>query len=70
MRLLLKAALKNSRHLSLAIIVLVTLQFMSIANQMEMFSLGFIANTGADFFTLFGKDRKRKLHSNDKVSLK
>nr|NGX32313.1 Lipid A export ATP-binding/permease protein MsbA [Candidatus Anoxychlamydiales bacterium] len=41
-----------------------------IANQMEMFSLGFIANTGADFFTLFGKDRKRKLHSNDKVSLK
>ncbi|NGX43893.1 MAG: Lipid A export ATP-binding/permease protein MsbA [Candidatus Anoxychlamydiales bacterium] len=70
MRLLLKAALKNSKHLSLAIIVLVTLQFMSIANQMEMFSLGFIANTGADFFTLFGKDRKRKLHSNDKVSLK
>ncbi|KKK86961.1 hypothetical protein LCGC14_2758000, partial [marine sediment metagenome] len=69
MRLLLKAALKNSRHLSLAMITLVTLQFMSIANQMEMFSLGFIANTGADFFTLFGKDRKRKLHSNDKVSL-
>ncbi|NGX33358.1 MAG: Lipid A export ATP-binding/permease protein MsbA, partial [Candidatus Anoxychlamydiales bacterium] len=69
MRLLLKAAIKNSKHLSLAIITLVTLQFMSIANQMEMFSLGFIANTGADFFTLFGKDRKRKLHSNDKVSL-
>ncbi len=70
MKLLLKAALKNSKHLPLAIITLITLQFLSIANQMEMFSLGFIANTGADFFTLFGKDRKNKLHSNDTVSLK
>lgn len=70
MRLLFKAALRNSRHLSLAIITLITLLFMSVANQMEMFSMGFIANTGADFFTLFGKDRKGRLHSNDNVTLK
>ncbi|NGX63489.1 MAG: Lipid A export ATP-binding/permease protein MsbA [Candidatus Anoxychlamydiales bacterium] len=69
MRLLFKAALKNSKHLSLAIITMVTLLFLTVADQMEMFSMGFIANTGADFFTLFGKDRKGKLHSNDYVTL-
>jgi len=69
MRLLFKAALKNTKHFSLAIITLVTLLFLTIANQMEMFGMGFIANTGADFFTLFGKDRKGRLHSNDYVIL-
>lgn len=69
MRLLFKAALKNSKHLSLGIITLVTLLFLTVANQMEMFGMGFIANTGADFFTLFGKDRKGRLHSNDYVTM-
>lgn len=69
MRLLFKAALKNTKHLSLGILTLVTLLFLTVANQMEMFGMGFIANTGADFFTLFGKDRKGRLHSNDYVTI-
>lgn len=69
MKLLIKAALKNAKHLSLAIITLVTLLFLTVANQMEMFGMGFLANTGADFFTLFGKDRNGKLHSNDYVTI-
>ena len=58
MRLLLQAALRNSRHLTLAIVTVVTLLLMTIANQCEMFSLGLMANTGADFFSLFGPDDK------------
>lgn len=69
MRLLFKAALKNSKHLSLAVITLITLLFLTVANQMEMFGMGFLANTGADFFTLFGKDRKGRLLSNDCVTI-
>jgi ABC-type multidrug transport system fused ATPase/permease subunit len=69
MKLLFKAALKNTKHFSLAVITLVTLLFLTVANQMEMFGMGFIANTGADFFTLFSKDRKGRLHSNDYVTL-
>lgn len=69
MRLLFKAALKNTKHLSLALITFITLLFLTVANQMEMFGMGFIANTGADFFTLFGKDRKGRLHSNDYVTI-
>jgi len=68
MRLLLKAALKNSKHLTLAIFTFITLIFLTVADQMEMFGMGFIANTGADFFTLFGKDKKGRLQSNNYVS--
>ncbi|MFA6118824.1 MAG: ABC transporter ATP-binding protein [Parachlamydiales bacterium] len=69
MKLLLKAALRNRKHFSLALITLITLLFLSVSNQMEMFGMGFLANTGADFFTLFGKDKKGKLHSNDYVTI-
>src|SRR3989338_11653189 len=66
MKLLLQAALRNSRHLTLAILTFVTLLFLTIANQCEMFSIGLMANTGADFFTLFSPaDKKIK----DKISL-
>src|SRR3990167_7627429 len=66
MKLLLLAALRNSRHLTLAILTFVTLLFLTIANQCEMFSVGLMANTGADFFTLFSPDGKRV---KDKISL-
>ena len=56
MRLLIQAALRNSRHLALAIITLVTLLLLTLANQCEMFSVGLMANTGADFFSLFSPD--------------
>jgi ABC-type multidrug transport system fused ATPase/permease subunit len=70
MKLLIKAALRNSKHFSLAVFTMVTLLFMTLANQMEMFAMGFVVNTGADFFTLFGKDRKGRVHSNDYVTYK
>jgi ABC-type multidrug transport system fused ATPase/permease subunit len=59
MRLLLQAALRNSKHFTLAILTLVSLLMLTIANQCEMFSVGLMANTGADFFTMFGSDGKR-----------
>src|SRR5579862_542051 len=59
MKLLLLAALRNSRHLTLAILTFVTLLFLTIANQCEMFSVGLMANTGADFFTLFSPEGKK-----------
>jgi ABC-type multidrug transport system fused ATPase/permease subunit len=68
MRLLFKAAIRNSKHLSLAIFTAFTLLFLTISTQMEMFSLGFIANNGTDFFSLFGKDRNGKLNSNAYVT--
>jgi len=65
MKLLLQAALRNSRHLTLAIFTLVSLLFSTMANQCEMFSLGLMANTGADFFTLFSPEKKIK----DKIKI-
>lgn len=58
MRLLFQAALRNRRHLSLAIVTLFTLLFATIANQCEIFSLGVITNTGADFFSLFSSEHR------------
>jgi ABC-type multidrug transport system fused ATPase/permease subunit len=66
MKLLLQAALRNSRHLTLAILTFVSLLFLTIANQCEMFSVGLMANTGADFFTLFSPEGKKV---RDKISL-
>lgn len=68
MSLLLQAAIRNSKHLTLAVLTLVSLLFLTIANQCEMFSVGLMANTGADFFTLFspeGKKVKDKIHLAD-----
>src|SRR5579872_4539309 len=65
MKLLLQAAIRTSKHLTLAILTLVTLLFLTMANQCEMFAVGLMANTGADFFTLFspeGKKVKDKIH--------
>ncbi|EKE04634.1 MAG: hypothetical protein ACD_20C00036G0001 [uncultured bacterium] len=69
MKLLFKAALKNRKHFYLAVITITTLLFLTVANQMEMFGMGFLANTGADFFTLFSKDSKGRLRSNDYVTI-
>lgn len=66
MKLLLQAALRNSKHLTLAILTFVSLLFLTMANQCEMFSVGLMANTGADFFTLFSPEGKKV---KDKISL-
>ncbi|MBS3904287.1 MAG: ABC transporter ATP-binding protein [Simkania sp.] len=53
MRLLFQAALRSKAHLPLLIFVVLTLLGLTVANQLEMFALGIISNTGADFFALF-----------------
>lgn len=58
MKLLLKAALRVHRHLSLFIITFGALIGLTIASQMEMFSIGVISDTGADFFALFASKNK------------
>ncbi len=70
MKLLLLAAIRNSKHLTLALLTLVSLLFLTMANQSEMFSVGLMANTGADFFTLFSPDGKKvkdKIYLSDVV---
>lgn len=66
MKLLLQAALRNSKHLTLALLTLTSLIFLTVANQCEMFSVGLMANTGADFFTLFSPEGKKV---KEKISL-
>lgn len=57
MRLLLQAALRSRKHLSLLIVTFVTLLCLTIASQMEMFALGVLSNNGADFFSLFSTEQ-------------
>ncbi len=66
MKLLLLAALRNSRHLTLATLTLVSLLFLTVANQAEMFAVGLMANTGTDFFVLFSPEGKK---TKDKIKL-
>ena len=67
MKLLLQAALRNSRHFTLAILTFFTLLSLTVATQCEMFSVGLMANSGADFFSLFSPDGKKV---KDKISLR
>lgn len=57
MKLLLQAALRSRKHLSLLIVTFVTLLCLTVASQMEMFALGVLSNNGADFFTLFSPEQ-------------
>ena len=59
MKLLLTAAFRNRRHLTLAISTLIGLLFLTIANQCEMFSVGLMANTEVDFFSMFSGEGKK-----------
>ena len=67
MKLLLQAALRNSRHFTLAILTFFSLLCLTIATQCEMFSVGLMANSGADFFTLFSPDGKKV---KEKISIR
>ena len=57
MKLLLKAALKGKKHTLLIFITILSLFFVTIAGQMEMFAFGALTDRGADFFTLFGSKK-------------
>lgn len=69
MRLLLKSAIRNAKHLTLAIVTLFTLLGFTVVNLMEIQSLAILANTGADFFTLFGKEDHKKVYATDSITL-
>ncbi len=70
MKLLLRLALRNSKHLSLLIATLLTLFALTIASQMEMFALGILSNSGgADFFSLFAKENKEIVVAPKEISL-
>ncbi len=69
MKLLLQAALRSRKHLSLLIVTFLTLFALTIASQMEMFALGVLSNNGADFFSLFSTERTEIGTSPDSISL-
>lgn len=58
MKLLLLAALRTRKHLTMLITTFLTLFALTIASQMEMFALGILSNNGADFFALFSSHEK------------
>lgn len=66
MKLLLQAALRNSRHLTLTLLTLFSLLLLTVASQCEMLSLGVMTNTGADFFSMFSGEGKK---IKDKIKL-
>jgi len=68
-KLILKAALRNRKHLSLLIATFLTLFALTIASQLEMFALGVLSNTGADFFELFSPAQKSAGQIVDGVTL-
>lgn len=61
MRLLLRAAFLNPKHFLLLVVTVVAMFMLTIGSQMEMFSLGIVAKTGPDIFTLFGEEKNGKL---------
>ncbi len=69
MKLLLKAALLNRKHVSLLFFTIIAMFMLTIASQMEMFSLGVIAKTGPDVFVLFGEEKEGKLEAVKQLSL-
>lgn len=69
MKLLLQAALRSRKHLSLLIVTFLTLFALTIASQMEMFALGVLSNNGADFFSLFSTEKTEIGTSPDSISL-
>lgn len=69
MRLLLSAALRSRKHLSLFIATFLALFALTFASQLEMFSLGLMSNTGADFFKLFGNQTEIVSTAPEAISL-
>jgi len=69
MKLLIALAVRSRKHLSLLIATLCTLLALTVASQLEMFALGVMSNSGADFFTLFSTETNERLHSQSSISL-
>ena len=57
MKLLLKAALTSSKHLSLAVFTMLTMVLLTVSNQLEMCSLGVLTQRSYDFFKVFQTEK-------------
>lgn len=60
MKSLLKLAINSKKHLFLLIATFLSLIFLSVASQLEVFALGILSNKGADAFSLFSSHQKNK----------
>lgn len=69
MKQLLKIALKNYNNRILLAFTIVTMCLLTIASQLEIFSLGVITNKGPDFFELFSFKESTKSSSVTKEQL-
>ncbi len=58
MKPLLKLALRNRKHLILLLFTVVLSLLMTVASQLEMFSMGLLTNNGPDVFALFSPSKK------------
>lgn len=69
MKLLLKLVLRNKKHLILFIAVIFGVVGLSIASQLEVFSVGIVVKTGSEFFVVFGKENENnKLTKSSSIS--
>ena len=69
MKLLFRLALENKRHYILLAAALIASIFMTVASQVEMFSLGILTNNGPDVFALFAPEKDNKLVGVTEISL-
>lgn len=70
MRLLLRAALLNKKHYLLLIFTFFATIMLTIATQMEMFSLGVMAKTGPDAFALFSDGKNKNELTLEEITKK
>lgn len=70
MRRLFRLAFKHRSHRSLMFLTLVAMCFLTIASQLEIFTLGVITKKGPEFFELFAPIEDGKLMRTQNVSLK
>ena len=68
MRLLLRLALRNRKHLSLLVVTLFTLFVLTIASQMEMFALGIMFSSENTEAVLPTGIAKQALSSNSQMN--
>ncbi|MFY7843461.1 MAG: ABC transporter ATP-binding protein [Rhabdochlamydiaceae bacterium] len=65
MKLLLRSVLRTKKHLSLLVCTFFTLLLLTIASQMEMFSLGVLSNNSVDFFEMFNSGSSQIVELKD-----
>lgn len=68
MRLLFQAAFKKHSHWLMLVFVVLTMCLLTIASQLEIFTLGVITKKGPDFFELFAPLEDGKLQRADAVA--